>query len=48
MKFKIRDYLEEEKKKQRPKWYQLLTDEELYELEMYLYCPDLENAGDRD
>lgn len=47
-KFNIDEYLacEEEKEIKRLK-RSMLTDEEYYEMELYLYDPDVENAGDR-
>lgn len=47
-KFNIDEYLacEEERYLDRLKKL-LLTDEEYYEMESYLYDPDVENAGDR-
>lgn len=48
MKFSIPEYLKEEEEKQKRRNISLLpTLDELYEMEMYLYDPDIENAGDR-
>ncbi len=46
MKFSIPEYLKEEEEKQNISL--LPTLDELYEMESYLYDPDVENAGDRD
>ncbi len=48
MKIDILEYLKEEEEKQKQRNMGLLpTLDELYEMEMFLYDPDIENAGDR-
>lgn len=48
MKIDILEYLKEEEEKQKRRNISLLPAiDELYEMEMYLYDPDIESAGDR-
>ena len=48
MKIDILEYLKEEEENQKQRNMGLLpTLDELYEMEMFLYDPDIENAGDR-
>ncbi len=48
MKIDILEYLKEEEEKKKRRNISLLpTLDELYEMEMYLYDPDIEDAGDR-
>lgn len=49
MKIDILEYLKEEEEKEKRRNKSLLpTLDELYEMGLYLYDPDVEDAGDRD